>query len=276
MISFTELMNKLLLKEISFNQLLNKSEPGRVDRAKTVSTRSTRVKASDDGEMWTFNYKTNPIDTTTDKRYHGKIQFLKEDVAATENAGDLDCKVHCDCPDYFYRWEYNNAKAGAGTFDPKLDGQMHNRRPPKPTGPPHFGVGNLGNGMCKHLIALSEYLNSKIEAPQPPVQPTPVAKPKPEVKPSVPSKPSVPTAPLVTKQMGQPPVKPAVPFVPKTPVKPVVKPKIKTTVDAPEIDDYSDTRTDLQEGGKSALYSKFEKLVRETPIFDITYEETAT
>lgn len=150
--------------------------------------------------------------------------------------------VH-NCPDYFYRWEYNNARADAGEFC-----DAHNLQAPKPQGPPHFGVGRLGTGLCKHLCALAEYLKTKIEpnAPEPEETPEPGPEPGPiKIK----SKPY-----LGTTKIEEPP-----------------------TINAPKPEDsYSDSRSGsdtLQEVNKSTLYERMSNFVRSNPQFDITYEE---
>lgn len=233
-LTLTGVMCNVLLMEVTFNQLLGNSDAARADRSKNVNARSIRVRATDDGEAWTFTYKSRFPHSTTGKRFHGYVQFSKENVSYNESAQDLDCKVHCDCPDYFYRWEYNNAKAGAGDFC-----DAHNRQAPKSKDSIPPGVGNLGEGLCKHLIALGEFLETKIE----PSAPEPGETPEPEPK-------TVEPAPEVT---------------PETP----------TTTDAPRPEDgYSDTRSgNLQEGNRNQLYEKIDNFIRTNPVFDVPVYE---
>jgi len=153
---------KPLNEEMSYNDLLKLSDSGRKERSAHVRSRSIPVSLEDGNEAWNFRYKSNP--STTDRPFEGSIQFFKEiRDTSKENAADLPCKVDCSCPDFKYRWAYNDAKAGAADVGPdSLNG--NNGQPPKPKGPPHFGVGDLGEGLCKHLIALEGYLRTKITA----------------------------------------------------------------------------------------------------------------
>lgn len=249
MISFKNIMHKILLTELTFKELVAISNskggmPGcqdnsRMDRSKNVMSRSSRVKAMDDGERWTFNYKSQGPHSTTGDRHHGLVQFSKKNVNTTdENAEDLECKVHCSCPDYLYRWEYNNAKAGAGKFC-----SNHNKQAPQLRD--DGGVGRLGEGLCKHLIALGKFLETKVDAPQPDDEPpTQISTPKPEPKlnPSVSSVGSLPS-----------------------------------TSNAPQPDDnssYSDSRTDsVRENLGSSLFERMSNFVKTNPVFDITYED---
>lgn len=139
MISFSKIMHKLLVERTSFKNLLRGSEPGRVDRGNhDVNARSIRVQSMDGQEAWTFNYKSNP--STTGQRWHGYVRFFKHDVSSKDNAMDLDCKVSCDCPDYTFRYAYNNAKSDVGDLG------RNNGRPPRSRA--EGGVGDYGIGMC--------------------------------------------------------------------------------------------------------------------------------
>jgi len=120
-----------------------------------VNARSLRVASTDEGESWAFSYKSQGPYSTTGKRWRGYVKFLKENVSANENAEDLDCKIYCNCPDYIYRYAYNNYKAGAGDLG------RNNGQPPRPRS--QGGVGDYGTAACKHLISLGKYLKTKIE-----------------------------------------------------------------------------------------------------------------
>ena len=170
-IKYSSIVTRLLLEDMSFNDLLKaskmKPDNSRMDRAKYVNARSLRVAVTDDGEAWTFSYKSDAQHSTTGKRWHGMINFLKDDISSTEDAGAVNCKVYCNCPDFFYRWEYNNTKAGASELS-----KNHNGQPPRPRDGIPPGVGDLGEGLCKHLIALASYLETAIEPNVEPVQPS--------------------------------------------------------------------------------------------------------
>lgn len=236
-------MRRILSERMNFRQLFAGSESGRKERgANDVNAKSSQVFSTDNGEAWTFNYKSSP--STTGNRWHGFIRFFKEDVSAKDNAMDLDCMVDCDCPDYRYRYAYNNRQADVG-FTGKHPDWRHNNQnngqkwKPRSQG----GVGDYGVGMCKHLCGLSEYLKTVIEpeAPQPDdkVPPPVKTKPKPKgVQPSVASKPSTTTAP---------------------------KPE----------DSYSDSRSgsDTLQEGRSQLYERLDNFVRTHPQFEAPYED---
>jgi hypothetical protein len=237
-------MRRVLTEHMSFRDLFRVSDPARIDRARDVRTKSLRVASMDGNEAWTFSYKSNP--STTGNRWQGYVRFLKEDVSQKDRADQLDCMVDCTCPDYRFRWAYNNAKQDAGALG---QGAWNDNNGNAPRPREQGGVGDLGPGMCKHLIALGEYLKTNIEpeAPEPdePKAPEPTIKPKPTPK-----------------------------------VEPV---KANPTIQAPEPEDtYSDSRGDdgysdsrsgeLQEGtGKIA--NKLNLFVRSNPEFDIWYED---
>ena len=104
MISLSKMMLQVLTETMSFADLLNNSDPARVDRATHVKSRSLKVTTMDGQEAWIFSYKSDPDWTTTEKRWQGYVQFLKEAVGPNDNAEDLQCMVDCNCQDYRYRW----------------------------------------------------------------------------------------------------------------------------------------------------------------------------
>ena len=241
-------MRQVLTERMSFRDLLRGSEGGRKDRSKYVNTRSLRVASTDEGESWLFTYKSQGAHSTTGKRWNGYIRFFKENVSVEENAEDLDCKVSCSCPDYRFRYAYNNHKAEAGDLG------QNNGRPPRPRS--QGGVGDYGNGMCKHLIALGKYLKTQVspEAPEPEDPP-----------------------PLVKKKSV------------KKPLRPSIAPQTSNAPD-PDTDSYTDSRAGsdtLMERisrlgmptqtsssqGVSNLYNKMDNFVKQNPEFDVAYEE---
>ena len=244
MISFTDIMRKVLTETMSFKDLWNVSDPKRKQRATHVRPKQMSSRALNNPDAWVFSYKSDPSWSTTGKRWHGYVKLLKEGLANNRNIEiqDVDCMVDCDCPDYRYRWAYNNAKQGAG----ETGGGTWNRNngnPPRPR--EQGGVGDLGPGLCKHLMSLVEYLGTKIE----PDAPTPDDKPPRKIKP----------------QKPQP--------------RPVQKPP---TIAAPKPEDsYSDSRGDssgysdgreLQESNGS-LYDKINNFVTQNPTFNVPYED---
>ena len=167
----TLLPKELLLTEITFKELFDGSDPERKDRAKgDVNARSTRVITMDEDEAWTFNYKSNP--STTGDRWHGYVRFLKESaIGENKSMDDIDCKIECDCPDFRYRYRYNDAAIGASDNNDNPDFKRtrddYNKQKPRMPG-------NNKVGMCKHLCALADFLKTKID-------PTEVPTPEDEV-----------------------------------------------------------------------------------------------
>lgn len=252
--SMLTMLKNLLTETLSFGQLLTQTakipyatSPGetRVDRGEThVKARSMRVMAMENNEAWTFNYKSDLPTSTTNTRYHGFVKFMKENVESKDDAIQLDCMVDCDCPDYRYRWAYNNAKAGSGTTGAQAGTGWHHHNDNNGGAPRKVGAGGIGDygtpGLCKHLCSLSEFLKTKID----PVAPDPKDEP-------------------VTKTVP----------VQKTKPTPSVEPQ---TSDAPDPDDYSDSRAGsdtLQEGNGTPLYERIEAFVRTNPQFNVPYED---
>lgn len=148
--------------------------------------------------------------------------------------------VH-NCPDYRFRWAYANNKAGAS---PIGNDSLNGNNGSVPT------KYNLGTGMCKHLLALGEYLRTQWE----PVAPTPEV----PIQPKEPI--THPTVPLQKSKVGVAPE----PEEPKEPPKPKF-PTWKTP--------YSDTRSgDLMES-KVSLKDKIDNFVKTNPNFEVKYED---
>jgi hypothetical protein len=237
-IKLKDLLPRMLLERMTFKDLLGASDPARARRAGQVRSKSLGVTSEDGGETWNFKYKSYP--STTGHPHQGRIQFYKEDVSNIDSFEDLECIADCSCPDYRYKWAYNNTKAGAGMVGNKsLNG--NNGQAPKP-------YNDLGPGLCKHLIALSEYLNTEIEPEAPEETPEPeVEKPSPEL----PSK-------RKEKELD-----------------------VDTSYDdsshyysdsREEGDRFSDSTTELEEGSKSgSLYQKMENFIKLNPSFNVAY-----
>ena len=128
----------------------------RMDRSKNVRSRSIPVSVEENMEQWNFRYKSNP--SVTKKPFEGTITFLKGEVDKGDDAMELECKVDCGCPDYMYKFAYNNTKQGAGQIGPDSLNKCINRSPQ-----PAY---NIGEGLCKHLVALRGYLQTKIASTQ--------------------------------------------------------------------------------------------------------------
>ena len=247
MISFSNILKRILTERVTFQSMWNRSEKGRKDRSRTdVNVKPMRVMTLDENEAWAFSYKSNP--STTGNRWHGYVQFLKKNVKETQNAAQLECMVDCDCPDYRYRYAYNNAHAGAGRIGKHPEwkfGNDNNGQKWRPRS--EGGVGDYGVGMCKHLLALGEFLKTKLDsdAPDPKANKYDAWKPLPKPK-------KVDTTPAAQKPQ---------------------------TSDAPDPEDdtYTDSRTGsdtmTEDVERGVLYERMEKFVRENPEFTVMYED---
>ena len=157
--------NEPVMENMTYDELLQltaktprspENDTNRIDRSKTVNVRSLPVSIEEDNEQWNFRYKSSPQSTVTDKPYEGHITFLQGEIEKNDDAGGLECKVDCGCPDYMYKFAFNNYATGAGDIGPNSENNAINRRP-KP-------AYDIGEGLCKHLSALSKYLTTKIKA----------------------------------------------------------------------------------------------------------------
>ena len=240
MISFYNILKRVLTERVTFASIYSRSESGRKERGRQdVNVKPMRVMTLDQNEAWAFSYKSSP--STTGHRWHGYIQFFKENVKSETDASRLQCMVDCDCPDYRYRYAYNNAQAGAGRIGKHPEwpyGNDNNGQKWKPRS--QGGVGDYGVGMCKHLCALGEFLKTKIspEAPEPEDEPP----------------------------------------APKKKVNPQTLPPAKApqTSKAPDPEDtYDDSRTgsDTLMEGVSPLYTRLEAFSKSNPEFTVMYED---
>jgi hypothetical protein len=147
------LLKELLLEKLTFRQLLSLSDEGRQQRSRNISVKPLKVTAESDSESWTFSYKGSP--STTKKRHQGYIKFLKSEENPQKQALDWNCIVDCTCPDYKYRFAYNNTKQDAGVIGSE-SWNKNSGQSPLPI--------NKMSGLCKHLISLTDYLKTKIDA----------------------------------------------------------------------------------------------------------------
>ena len=141
---------------MTYKELLSLTTDDRKERAANVNVRSIPVSVEEGQEQWNFRYKSSPQTTVTDEPFEGHILFLKGEVEKGDNAMDLECKVDCGCPDFMYRFAYNDTQKGASDVGPDSLSGCANRRP-KP-------AYDYGEGLCKHLTALGRYLRTKIAA----------------------------------------------------------------------------------------------------------------
>lgn len=131
----------------------------RIERSRNVRVRNIPVSVEEGLEQWNFRYKSAPRTGNPGLPLEGHITFLKGDVSNKDSAEDLDVKVDCSCRDYKYKFAHNNYKQGASDIGPNsLNGAIN--RPPKP-------AYDIGQGLCKHLTALSKYLQTQVKTSKP-------------------------------------------------------------------------------------------------------------
>ena len=154
MIKLRNIIRHLIFERLSFGTLLRQSDPERKKRANHVDARNLLVTSGDTGmEKWIFSYKSQGNHSTTGMRHRGYIQFFKDNVAQNEDPMSLDCIVDCNCPDFKYKYAYNNNKAGATPIGSTAL-NTNNGQKPQPQNDLRVP------GLCKHLISLSEFLNT--------------------------------------------------------------------------------------------------------------------
>ncbi len=139
---------------MTYKELLDLTTPERKEKASNVRVRSIPVSVNENNEQWNFRYKSSPSTTVTNKPFQGSITFLKENMERNDDAMEIACKVDCSCPDFMYRFAYNDTRKGASQIGSKSLNKCINRSP-KP-------AYNYGEGLCKHLAALRGYLQTKI------------------------------------------------------------------------------------------------------------------
>jgi len=154
--SLSKDLEENISEDMSYTDLLKLTTPERKDRAANVTARSLPVSVEEGKEQWNFRYKSNPQTTVTDKPFRGSITFLKGNVGQRSDAMKMKCKVDCECPDFMYRFAYNDAAKNASQVGPDSLNGAANRKP-KP-------AYDYGEGLCKHLVALGRFLKTKISS----------------------------------------------------------------------------------------------------------------
>lgn len=150
---------ELLMEKMTFRQLLSRTDGGRLDRGRRMRVRSLAGSANEDEEQWNFGYKSDRDHITTMKPHVGRISFEKDAYIRYKNKRSMDevvCKVDCSCPDYKYRWAYANAAQDAGEVGVDTLNKS-NGNPPVKTNP------GRKPSLCKHLVALKDYLRTKLQ-----------------------------------------------------------------------------------------------------------------
>jgi hypothetical protein len=171
---------------------------GREERSQHVRVKPLRItstvgKDKQERETSLFSYNSEIPWRTGGASGHGHqgyIRFLEN----FQKGGEGDVEVNCTCGDYKYVWAKANNDAGAGPT--RADGKLDTHGQFKGGSNDNDGtygkkIRNPSNvpGLCKHLIALAEYL----EVQSSPVAPADPDKKEPsQVAPASPSKPKRP------------------------------------------------------------------------------------
>ena len=161
MIKLMEILRNpsMLLEQMSFRQLLLRTDGGRIWRGSRMRVRSLAGSANENEEHFNFSYKSSPDHITTMGPHEGRILFEKDAYVKYKNKRSMDdvmCKVDCSCQDYKYRWAYANAAQDAGEMGTDTLNQC-NGSVPRQTNP------RLKPSLCKHLVALKDYLRTKLQ-----------------------------------------------------------------------------------------------------------------
>lgn len=262
MIKLRDLLMEILCEKMSFRQILGKSDPKRIARADDVSAKSLGVRGTDMGEAWNFSYKSS--NSTTGQRHRGKIEFNKKDISKYDNLMDAPCVIDCTCPDFRYKFAFFNNKANITPIGSTAINSNDGQRPRLP---------DAGIGACKHIISLSEYLRTSIDAPQEPEQPAQVPQqPKqspvtPKKEPTIPDK-TTSVAPSPEEPHVTEPIKKEIPRNPTIPNKKTQEPKLNNKIG----DTYSDTdKEELKETTGNSLSQKIDLFVKYHPTFEVKY-----
>jgi len=158
-------LDRPLTENMSYEELLKLTadtprspddDTNRIDRSKNVRVRSIPVSAESGLEQWNFRYKSDKLTGNPGDPLEGHIIFLKGEIDRNDDAVKLECKVDCSCPDYKYKFAYNNYAKGASDIGPDSLNNAINRRPKQ--------AYDIGEGLCKHLSALAKYLATKVTA----------------------------------------------------------------------------------------------------------------
>lgn len=150
------LKTRSLREDMSYDDLLKLTTPERKERSSDVNVRSLPVSVNEEKERWNFRYKSSPKTTVTDQPFRGSITFMKGELHQNDDAEKVMCKVDCECPDFMYRFAYNDTAKGASQIGKDSLNKALNRKP-KP-------AYDEGEGLCKHLIALGRFLKTQIAA----------------------------------------------------------------------------------------------------------------
>jgi len=270
-------LKDLLLEKMSFRDLLGHSDPKRIDRAKTVSSKNLSVQSGDNQERMVFSYKSNP--STTGNRHKGYIQFYNDDIKKHNSLEDVNCICECSCPDFKYKYAYGLNKQGVAPIGSTALSTNNGQRPK------NFNESNIG--ICKHLISLGSHLDTGVKAPEPEynqqksveksiqknkqkaIKPVTSDSPSPEDDHTSPEDTLEPVTKIRPKYKQEP--KRIVPAVKN-------KPEIPNTYSDEETPEYSDDRTgEISEDSynkiNNSLYDRMKLFIENNPTFEVSYPE---
>jgi len=271
-------LKDLLLEKMSFRDLIKKSDPRRIARAKTVSSKNLSVQSGDNQERMVFSYKSNP--STTGNRHRGYIQFDNEDIKKHNSLEDVNCICECSCPDFKYKYAYGLNKQGVAPIGSTALSTNNGQRPK------NFNESNIG--ICKHLISLGSHLDTGIKAPEPEYnqqksveksiqrnkqtakpQVTSVS-PSPEDDHTSPEDTLEPVTKIRPKYKTPQPKKTNVPNVRK-------QPNTYTDYDETEPEPVDDRTGELSEDvynkTNNSLYNRMKLFIKNNPTFEVSYPE---
>lgn len=138
------------MARLTFDQLFRYSEPKRIVRSADVKGPPLDIDSYRDAVYYIFNFKSN-VTNTTGLRHRGYVKFFRPRSRTPVPLHKLECLVDCECPDYRYRWAWANKQRRSGAVGPQSLNQAWNRAP-RITNPRAIP------GLCKHILAMREYI----------------------------------------------------------------------------------------------------------------------
>jgi hypothetical protein len=182
-------MNNYRIRKGGGGNTVKVGDNGREERSRHVRVKPLRVVASvgKDGqerETSLFSYNSAASHRTDGAFGHGHQGYIRFLEGYDQGTGG-DVEVNCNCEDYKYVWAKSNKDAGAGPT--RSDGDINARGfkggSNDNDGTRGQGIRNPANvpGLCKHLMAVADYLDTNagpvVKAdPKDPEAPSPVSK----------------------------------------------------------------------------------------------------
>ncbi len=137
---------------MTFDKLVSVSSDKRKERANNVRYKTPpNLQTEETDTEYTFKTKSHPSESG--KTYESAVLFYKPKNPNLP-LGKCKVKVDCSCPDYRYTWAYANKKKGSsdtglGTLNKSTNS------------PPVVNNPRQRTGMCKHLVALNDYVTGE-------------------------------------------------------------------------------------------------------------------